>query len=114
MLSDTHIVIFSKLSQEKIDPILKREIEYINELKIKKVEDPISINADIDISKLARYRFSVKDYSNFVFYLTLCALNWMMIEYVVVKNQLYIDKQDLDRSTIQRIDAFVRGRSLKI
>jgi len=38
----------------------------------------------------------------------------MMIEYVVVKDQLYINKQDLDRSTIKRIDAFVRGRSLKI
>jgi hypothetical protein len=114
MLNDTHIVIFSKLSQEKIDTILKKEIDYINELKIKKVEDPISINANIDISKLTRYSFLVKDYSNFVFYLTLCALNWMVIEYAVVKNQLYINKQDLDRSTINRIDAFVRGRSLKI
>jgi len=55
MMNDTHIVIFSRLSQEKIDPIVKKEIDYINELKIKKVEDPIIINADIDISKLTRY-----------------------------------------------------------
>ena len=38
----------------------------------------------------------------------------MMIEYAVVKDQLYINKEDIDRSTITRIDAFVRGRSLKI
>mgnify|MGYP003346368252 CR=1 FL=1 len=42
-MNDTHIVIFSRLSQEKIDPIVKKEIDYINELKIKKVEDPIII-----------------------------------------------------------------------
>lgn len=55
MLSDTRIVIFSRLSQEKINPILKKEIDYINELKLKKVEDPININANVDISKLTRY-----------------------------------------------------------
>lgn len=55
MVSDTRIVIFSRLSQEKIDPILKKEIDYINDLRIKKVNDPISINADIDISKLTRH-----------------------------------------------------------
>lgn len=38
----------------------------------------------------------------------------MMIEYVVIKDQLYINKEDIDRSTIKKIDAFVRGRSLKI
>lgn len=43
MLANTHIVVMSKLEQSKIDVMLKNEHEYITDLKIKEVEDPINI-----------------------------------------------------------------------
>jgi hypothetical protein len=43
MLANTHIVVMSKLEQNKIDVMLKNEHEYITDLKIKEVGDPINI-----------------------------------------------------------------------
>ena len=43
MLANTHIVIMSKLEQSKIDVMVKKEHAYITNLKIKKIDDPISI-----------------------------------------------------------------------
>ena len=92
--------------------ILKKEHDYIVELKIKKVDDPIEIKRVVDLSGLTKYQLMKREGYDLVWYLTLCVLNWINVEYIITdENRLYINKKDINKGIISKVITFIRSRA---
>ena len=92
--------------------ILKKEHDYIVELKLKKVEDPINIERVVDLSGLTKYQWARRKNDDLVWYLMLCVLNWINVEYIITdENRLYINRKDINKDIIDKVITFIRQRA---
>lgn len=92
--------------------ILKKEHDYIVELKIKKVEDPIEIKRVVDLSGLTKYQLTRRKGDDLVWYLNLCVLNWINVEYIITdENRLYINRKDINKNIVRNVITFIRSRA---
>ena len=95
-----------------MSPLLKKEHDYIVELKLKKMEDPIKIERVVDLSGLTKYQMVKQKGDDLVWYLTLCVLNWINVEYIITdENRLYINKKDINKNIISKVITFIRSRA---
>ena len=95
-----------------MSPLLKKEHDYIVELKLKKMEDPIKIERVVDLSGLTKYQLMKRKGDDLVWYLTLCVLNWINVEYIITdENRLYINKKDINKNIISKVITFIRSRA---
>ena len=66
--------------------------------KLKKIEDPINIERVVDLSGLTKYQWARRKNDDLVWYLTLCVLNWINVEYIITdENRLYINRKDINK-----------------